>query len=60
MAIAVDQFHIEKINEFILENDGTVKANPNYAHCNQTARVLFGALCHNIAPRFIISGCVTA
>lgn len=25
MAIAVDQFHIEKINEFILENDGTVK-----------------------------------
>ena len=34
MAIAVDQFHIEKINEFILENDGTVKANPNYAHCN--------------------------
>ena len=28
MAIAVDQFHLTEINEFILENDGTAKANP--------------------------------
>lgn len=28
MAIAVDQFYLTEINRFVLENDGTVKANP--------------------------------
>lgn len=32
MAIAVNQFHLQKIKDYVENPDGNV--NPDYAHCN--------------------------